>query len=84
VVNEALAAGLHAVVAETAGVAASVSGMRGVFLTQTSPESIARGLLQSKTAWEGPIDDPAIMEFTPERFAQVFLDALLGAPNVGG
>lgn len=78
VVNEALAAGLHVVVSESAGVAPSVADMRGAFVVDTSPEAIARGLQQSRNTWTGPIAEPAVLAFTPERFAGVFLDALLG------
>lgn len=76
VVNEALAARLHAVVARDAGVAPSVAGMRGVFETGTSVEEVAAALTASRAAWTGAIDHPEILAHTPESFAATFARAL--------
>jgi glycosyltransferase involved in cell wall biosynthesis len=78
VVNEALAAGLHAVVSEACGVVPSVDGMRGVHLTATSAQAIGRALVASRAAWRGPVREPEILRHTPERFARVFRAALTG------
>lgn len=76
VVNEALAAGLHAVVVEDAGVAASVRGMPGVFETATTVDAIGEALSASRAAWRGRIHEPEILAYTPERFAETFARAL--------
>lgn len=72
VVNEALAAGLHAVVTRNCGVAASVDGMSGVFVTGSTEAEIAQAMSNSRNAWKGLIESPAILAHTPERFAEVF------------
>jgi len=76
VVNEALAAGLHAVVSRHAGVAPSVADMKGVFLCETEWPSIARAMAASRAGWIGPIESPAILSYTPRRFARVFAQAI--------
>jgi len=76
VVNEALAAGLHAVVSRDSGVAPSVSDMNGVFLCEPRRASIANAMNSSRAAWSGPIRTPAILACTPGRFAEVFVRAL--------
>lgn len=76
VVNEALAAGLHAVVSSDAGVAPSVSEMNGVFLCEPECASVANAMSSSRAAWSGPIKTPAILACTPGRFAEVFVRAL--------
>lgn len=72
VVNEALAAGLHVVVAKTAGVAPSVDGMTGVFLSGTNVESVGDAMARSRNSWIGPIAKPEIVSRTPGEFAAVF------------
>lgn len=76
VVNEALAAGLHAVVSRNAGVAPSVSDMDGVYLCEPEPAAIAHAMTASRASWAGPVRLPAILAFTPQRFADVFVRAL--------
>lgn len=79
VVNEALAAGLHTVVTRTCGVAASVKGMDGVFLADsTASDVLAQAMQASKRAWRGPIGNPEILAHTPESFAKVILRAAFG------
>lgn len=78
VVNEGLAAGLHAVVSVGCGVAASVHHMTGVFTTPTDTESLASALSTSRASWTGPIDLPEILRHTPEEFASTFERALAG------
>ena len=79
VVNEALACGLGTVVAESAGVAASVRGMTGVVEIGASDESLASGMKTARSTWTGPIHDPAILQHTPEAFAAIFADAARAA-----
>lgn len=76
VVNEALAAGLHAVVSRAAGVARSVSHMQGVFLCDSDQQSIGLSMIASRQGWTGAIQGPAIRMHTPAEFAKVFLAAL--------
>lgn len=79
VVNEALAAGCHAVVSQNAGVAMSVESMRGVVVVQTDSVSLAAGMAESRDQWRGRIMDAEILEKTPEAFADVFWRALTAA-----
>jgi glycosyltransferase involved in cell wall biosynthesis len=76
VVNEGLAAGLHAVVTESSGVAASTKHMRGVYTCAPDLGSLAEALVASKSNWCGHISAPEILEHTPAAFASVFLGAL--------
>jgi glycosyltransferase involved in cell wall biosynthesis len=78
VVNEALAAGLHVVVSQATGVAASVRDMRGVFIADPESRTLAVAMAASKSAWSGPVKQPAILEKTPEAFAEVVLRAAVG------
>lgn len=76
VVNEALAAGLRVVVSERAGVAPSVDGMDGVYVTGTSIHELQSALSTARDRGTAPIPSPEILEYTPQRFAEVFLNAL--------
>ncbi|MDD1383975.1 MULTISPECIES: glycosyltransferase [Curtobacterium] len=76
VVNEGLAAGLHAVVTASSGVAASTKNMRGVYTCASDEDSLAEALVSSKADWRGHISTPEILEHTPAAFASVFLGAL--------
>lgn len=76
VVNEGLAAGLHAVVSETSGVATSVAGMRGVFVAPPDQDGMARAMVASRDAHTGPVDRPEILAHTPDAFGHVFLRAM--------
>ncbi|MDN3496517.1 glycosyltransferase [Planococcus sp. APC 4015] len=76
VTNEALAAGLHVVVSAVAGVAASVSNMRGVFVSAPDVEPLATAMRASADAWTGPIEQPEILAHDPVAFASVFARAL--------
>lgn len=74
VVNEALAAGLHVVVSDRAGVAASVENMPGTCVVEPTSTAIARavGTIRDLT----PIDNPPILRHDPAAFAETFLAAL--------
>lgn len=76
VANEGLAAGLHVVVSSVAGVAASVSGMRGVFVVDPDVDGVAGGMRASARSWEGPVAEPEILAYDPKAFARVFAAAL--------
>ncbi|CAM3594528.1 glycosyltransferase [Smaragdicoccus niigatensis] len=76
VVNEALAAGLHVVVSHCCGVAEEVAEMPGVWVTSTDANSIAEAMRESAVQWNGPLQNPPILEYSPDRFADVFLDAI--------
>ena len=69
VVNEALASGLHVVVSDKCGVSEFVSDMKGCYISQTDPLSMADAMEQSRQSWNGYIEFPQILEYTPERFA---------------
>lgn len=77
VVNEALAAGMNVVVSENCGVAASVSSMAGVYICRIETAEVAAALVKSREDRQGPIRNPEIWKYTPERFAGVFRNALL-------
>ncbi|MBD1541860.1 glycosyltransferase family 4 protein [Arthrobacter sp. IA7] len=77
VVNEALAAGMHAVVTTNCGVAHSVASMKGVFLAGPDLEDLAEQMRRSRDSWQGKIPQPEILQYTPSHFAQVFNRALL-------
>lgn len=79
VVNEALAAGLHVVASDTAGVSASVTSMRGVWVTNVTTSQIASAMAASRRAWAGPITSPEILTRTPAAFADVFVRAFEAA-----
>ena len=78
VVNEALAAGLHVVTSDRAGVAPSVASMPGVFVCGVAPMEIARAMAASRASWTGPIVSPDILANTPSRFAELFLHVFEG------
>jgi glycosyltransferase involved in cell wall biosynthesis len=68
VVNEALASGLHAVVADKCGVAEFVKNMKGVFICSTDQNSLKAAMELSLRQWVGYIESPEILKFTPEKF----------------
>jgi hypothetical protein len=63
------------VVSEACGVAASVEGMRGVYVSGVEVDSLARAMAESAKDWQGPVTDPEILLQTPESFANVFSGA---------
>lgn len=69
VVNEALASGLHVVVSNKCGVADFVKDMKGAYICATNHESIEEAMNRSSQSWSGYIQDPEILQFTPEKFA---------------
>ncbi|MEU2204818.1 glycosyltransferase [Microbacterium oleivorans] len=77
VVNEALASGAHVVVSETAGVAESVRGMPGVYLSPPETFATAQAMAASRSDWRGRVRQPPILRHTPEAFADVFARAII-------
>jgi glycosyltransferase involved in cell wall biosynthesis len=73
VVNEALASGLHIVASEKCGVAEFVKNMKGGYICSTDQQSIQLMMVKSRKEWSGYIQDPEILQFTPERFADELL-----------
>ncbi len=80
VVNEALAAGLHVVVSDVAGVAPNIAGMPGVFPVSPTPQDIARGMAASRESWTGPCRNHPITAHTPEALAAVVVDMVGAEP----
>ena len=78
VVAEALAAGLHTVVSKNCGVADSIHGMKGVYLTDISRDSLSDGMRRSSAAWTGYLPSPEILQWTPRLFASRLLEAMHG------
>lgn len=75
VVNEALAAGLHVIVSDRAGVAPSVAHMAGVSVIPPTTNAIASSLKDKFGVTR--VVNPEILQHGPQQFAQVFLEALL-------
>lgn len=76
VVNEALASGIHAVVSEKCGVSEFVKDMKGAYICSTDHKSIQEAIKRSSNEWSGYIQDPEILKFTPEKFADEVLDVI--------
>jgi glycosyltransferase involved in cell wall biosynthesis len=76
VVNEALASGLHVVVSEKCGVSEFVQDMDGAFICGTDQKSLQEAMSESSRQWNGYIEEPEILKFTPERFAQALIPLL--------
>jgi len=69
VVNEALTSGLHVIVSDKCGVAEFVMDMKGAYTCKTDQKSIQEAMEESRLAWAGYIQDPEILQYTPEKFA---------------
>jgi glycosyltransferase involved in cell wall biosynthesis len=76
VVNEALASGLHVVVSDKCGIAEFVKDMKGAYISSTDQQTIEHMMEKSRNEWSGYIEDPQILQFTPERFADGVLRIL--------
>jgi glycosyltransferase involved in cell wall biosynthesis len=74
VVNEALASGLHVVVSNKCGAADFVKDMKGAYICSTDHVSIQEAMKKSSNAWNGYIQEPEILKFTPEKFAEGVLE----------
>lgn len=73
VVNEALASGLNVVVSNKCGASNFVNNMEGVYLCSTDLEAIEIAMEKSSKDWSGYINNPEILQFTPEKFAEQLL-----------
>ena len=82
-VNEALAAGMHAIVGRRCGVAASVADMPGVLLCGTSVDSVAQAMTDSLKAWSGRIQNPPILDHDPRALAATYLEAVRSVVPAG-
>lgn len=78
VVNEALASGMHVVVAENCGVIPSIREMEGVFVAREDLSDLAQQMKNSRDSWTARIVEPEILLHTPEKFAEVFQAAFDG------
>jgi glycosyltransferase involved in cell wall biosynthesis len=74
VVNEALASGLHAIVSDKCGAAEFVKDMTGVFTCSTDQKSLKYAMDASSQKWIGHIENPEILKFTPEKFADEIIN----------
>jgi glycosyltransferase involved in cell wall biosynthesis len=81
VVNEALASGLHIVVSDKCGVADFIKDMKGAYISSTDQESIEKELLKSSQEWSDYIENPEILKFTPEKFADGVLKVIGNLAN---
>jgi len=70
VVNEALASGLHVVASDKCGVAEFVRDMDGAYICDTDQKSLQAVMQESSRRWNGYIEEPEVLQFTPERFAE--------------
>jgi glycosyltransferase involved in cell wall biosynthesis len=76
VVNEGLAAGLHAVVSTACGITPSIAEMPGVIPTGPTAREIEDGLRRSRLSWNGPLADHPVTLHTPEALSEVVLGAM--------
>jgi glycosyltransferase involved in cell wall biosynthesis len=76
VVNEGLAAGLHAVVSTACGITPSIAGMPGVFPAEPTVAGLAAGLRASRASWSGPIRDHPVCRHTPEALSAAVMAAV--------
>lgn len=74
VVNEALASGLHVVVSNKCGVTEILKNMTGTYICSTDQNSVQVAMQASSREWKGYIQKPEILQFTPERFADVVIE----------
>ena len=77
VANEALASGAHAIVSDVSGVSDFIKNMQGAYICTTDVESIASKMTESRENYAGPVKDPEILKYTPERFAEKLFLRLL-------
>lgn len=73
VANEALASGMHVIASEVSGVSEFISKMKGVYICGTDASSIAKSMVESRQDYSGPIMNPTILNFTPEKFADLLV-----------
>lgn len=76
VASEALSSGCHVVVSEVSGISKSIKDMRGVYISGTDVYSIKECMVKSALDYSGPIENPEILKFTPQRFGQAITDTI--------
>ena len=74
VANEALAAGMHVIVSDVSGVSEFIKEMSGAYICTIDQSSIAKKMRQSRKDYLGPVTEPEILKFTPEMFAEEFVE----------
>jgi glycosyltransferase involved in cell wall biosynthesis len=80
VANEALSAGLHAVVSDRCGITPSIAGMPGVLVTPPETAALAEALRRSRDTWIGWITDHPVTRHTPASLAKIVVDAVRSTP----
>ena len=65
------------VVSKKCGAAEFVADMRGAFICDTDQKSIQEAMSESSRKWSGYIQEPEILKFTPEKFADELVKILL-------
>jgi len=81
VANEALASGLHLVISRQCGATETIENMKGVYVCETGADSIAENMKQSCLDFKGRINDPEILQFTPEKFAKKLSELIISMEN---
>jgi glycosyltransferase involved in cell wall biosynthesis len=76
VVNEGLAAGLHAVVSEACGIAPSIRHMPGVICSDTTVQSLSEALRKSRATWTQPMLKHPITLHTPLALSQIIIEIM--------
>jgi glycosyltransferase involved in cell wall biosynthesis len=82
VVTEALAAGLHAIVSERAGIAEVVRNMRGTWVTKPEVHSLTKCMTASKLEWTGRVQDPEARRHSPQVMAAEIRQAVYNITQV--
>jgi len=77
VVNEALVTGMHAVISSKCGVANFVKNMKGCFISEPHVDDLASAMESSRLGWSGFIETPEILEYSPQKFTDELVDAIL-------
>ena len=82
VVNEALASGLHAVISDKCGVANLASNMQGAYIFPIEQKSLQEAMRRSANEWSGHIENPEILRYTPEKFADELLSVIRNVKRI--
>jgi glycosyltransferase involved in cell wall biosynthesis len=68
VASEALASGCHVVVSSNSGISSFIRDMQGVYICGTDETSIAEMMKRSRKEFTTKIDNPEILQYTPEKY----------------
>jgi len=77
VVNEGLAAGLHAVVSTACGITPSIAHMPGVIPAGPAAAELEVALRRSRCTWTGPLSEHPVTQHTPRELSNVVLAAMV-------